>query len=327
MVRVRYSFGCRHTGRIANIKKQRGKYPDVMKDVVRISDIVLEILDARYIEETRNLAVDSNSVSYDVSLKGKSVGVSNKVYDSLEGKSVGVGGLENVSVAPIPINSFRDLANSSIPVKSVGMPTGTNLEMLDVIPPASIVEPNSYWHMGFVNYAGNSAEVVGYAENSNRDGGIPNRVGQMVGRYLETIGDGNRPHDVWTVEDVDKDGIIATYDTVLNRLTFDPDDNFYFSSNIMFGSDKVYGDVSQLPIFVTSGSVYLPEMEIDDRPSRTGPADISDLVAMAENWLGQDCHPYDNNDCNGADWGYDGKVDLNDLSRLSENWDPDYVSE
>jgi len=60
MVRVRYSFGCRHTGRIANIKKQRGKYPDVMKDVVRISDIVLEILDARYIEETRNLEVEED---------------------------------------------------------------------------------------------------------------------------------------------------------------------------------------------------------------------------------------------------------------------------
>ena len=60
MVRVRYSFGCRHTGRIANIKKQRGKYPDVMREVVRISDIVLEILDARYIEETRNLAVEDD---------------------------------------------------------------------------------------------------------------------------------------------------------------------------------------------------------------------------------------------------------------------------
>jgi ribosome biogenesis GTPase A len=31
-----------------------------MKDVVRISDIVLEILDARYIEETRNLAVEDD---------------------------------------------------------------------------------------------------------------------------------------------------------------------------------------------------------------------------------------------------------------------------
>ena len=66
MVRVRYSFGCRHTGRIENIKKQRGKYPDVMREVVRISDIVLEILDARYIEETRNIAVEE-----DVIKKGK----------------------------------------------------------------------------------------------------------------------------------------------------------------------------------------------------------------------------------------------------------------
>jgi len=66
MVRVRYSFGSRHTGRISNIKKQRGKYPDVMKDVVRISDIVLEILDARYIEETRNMEVEK-----DILAKGK----------------------------------------------------------------------------------------------------------------------------------------------------------------------------------------------------------------------------------------------------------------
>lgn len=66
MVRVRYSFGSRHTGRIANIKKQRGKYPEVMRDVVRISDIVLEILDARFVGEMRNLEVEA-----DVLAKGK----------------------------------------------------------------------------------------------------------------------------------------------------------------------------------------------------------------------------------------------------------------
>ena len=58
MVRVRYSFGCRHTGRISNIKKQRAKYPDVMREVVGISDIVLEVLDARYIEESRNIDIE-----------------------------------------------------------------------------------------------------------------------------------------------------------------------------------------------------------------------------------------------------------------------------
>ncbi|NPE26673.1 hypothetical protein HNV12_01560 [Methanococcoides sp. SA1] len=60
MVRVRYSFGSRHTGRIANIKKQRQKYPKIMKDVIAISDIVLEILDSRYIEETRNLELEES---------------------------------------------------------------------------------------------------------------------------------------------------------------------------------------------------------------------------------------------------------------------------
>jgi len=169
----------------------------------------------------------------------------------------------------IPINSFADLANSSVPIKSVGMPTGTNLMVRDPLTSVdSIVEAGSYWHMGFVNYAGNDAEVVGYAENIHSDSGIPNRVGQMVGRYLETIGDGNRPHDVWTVEDVDKDGIIATYDTVLNRLTFDPDDAFYFSKDIEFNG--IQGDVSQLPIFVTSGSVYLPQMTIVPEPATLG---------------------------------------------------------
>jgi len=68
MVRVRYSFGSRHTGRITNIKKQRGKYPDVMKEVVRISDIVLEILDVRFIDETRNLEVEESILVSDKKL-------------------------------------------------------------------------------------------------------------------------------------------------------------------------------------------------------------------------------------------------------------------
>ncbi len=68
MVRVRYSFGSRHTGRIENIKKQRPKYPDVMKEVIRISDIVLEILDARYITETRNKEIEE-----DIKKQGKKI--------------------------------------------------------------------------------------------------------------------------------------------------------------------------------------------------------------------------------------------------------------
>ncbi|MFA5485065.1 MAG: GTPase [Candidatus Pacearchaeota archaeon] len=58
MVRVRYSFGSRHTGNLKNIRKQRQKYPKIVLDVIEISDIILEVLDARFIEETRNLELE-----------------------------------------------------------------------------------------------------------------------------------------------------------------------------------------------------------------------------------------------------------------------------
>jgi len=53
-MRVRYSFSSRHTGTIANTNKHRIPIPKMVKEVIRISDIVLEVLDARFIEETRN---------------------------------------------------------------------------------------------------------------------------------------------------------------------------------------------------------------------------------------------------------------------------------
>lgn len=68
MARVRYSFGSRHTGHLENIRKQREKYPSVMKKVIDISDIILEILDARYIEETRNPTIEES-----IKKKGKKI--------------------------------------------------------------------------------------------------------------------------------------------------------------------------------------------------------------------------------------------------------------
>jgi len=60
MVRVRYSFGSRHTGHIENIRKQRVKYPKVMEEVIDISDIILQVLDSRFIEEMRNTVVEED---------------------------------------------------------------------------------------------------------------------------------------------------------------------------------------------------------------------------------------------------------------------------
>ncbi len=44
--------------RLKNFKKQKEKYPDLLREVIRISDIVLEVLDARFIDETRNLDIE-----------------------------------------------------------------------------------------------------------------------------------------------------------------------------------------------------------------------------------------------------------------------------
>ena len=54
MARVRYSFSSRRTGHTENIRKQKEKIPKLVKDIIKISDIVLEVLDARFIQETRN---------------------------------------------------------------------------------------------------------------------------------------------------------------------------------------------------------------------------------------------------------------------------------
>lgn len=54
-MRVRYSFSSRRTGHLENLKKQRQKYPALAQKIADSSDIILEIIDARFPEETRNI--------------------------------------------------------------------------------------------------------------------------------------------------------------------------------------------------------------------------------------------------------------------------------
>lgn len=44
--------------KLKNPKKQRGKYPELLKKIIDTSDIILEILDARFSEEMRNKEIE-----------------------------------------------------------------------------------------------------------------------------------------------------------------------------------------------------------------------------------------------------------------------------
>jgi ribosome biogenesis GTPase A len=57
-MRVRYSFSSRMTGHTENIFKQREKIPAMINKLIGISDIILEVLDARFVDDTRNKEIE-----------------------------------------------------------------------------------------------------------------------------------------------------------------------------------------------------------------------------------------------------------------------------
>jgi ribosome biogenesis GTPase A len=59
-MRVRYLFSSRRNRQIDNIKKQKQEYPEITQEVIENADIILEILDARFIDETRNKKIEES---------------------------------------------------------------------------------------------------------------------------------------------------------------------------------------------------------------------------------------------------------------------------
>jgi len=55
---VQYTYSAHRTRHTDKIKKQRQKYPEIARNIVDTSDIILEILDARFLKETRNTELE-----------------------------------------------------------------------------------------------------------------------------------------------------------------------------------------------------------------------------------------------------------------------------
>ncbi|MBS3072008.1 50S ribosome-binding GTPase [Candidatus Pacearchaeota archaeon] len=73
-MRVRYIFSSRRTGTIEGKNDHRKAFPKIAKEVVERSDLLLEILDARFIEKTRNSEIEA----FITSMKKKVIFVLNK---------------------------------------------------------------------------------------------------------------------------------------------------------------------------------------------------------------------------------------------------------
>ncbi|MBU3913593.1 MAG: 50S ribosome-binding GTPase [Nanoarchaeota archaeon] len=58
-MRVRYSFSSRRTRRIEGNNSHRNAFPKVVKEMIDKCEIILEILDARFLKETRNTELET----------------------------------------------------------------------------------------------------------------------------------------------------------------------------------------------------------------------------------------------------------------------------
>src|SRR3989344_3110019 len=108
-MRVRYSFSSRRTRQLKNIRKQKEKYPSLAKKIIQMSDIILEVLDSRFIKETRNIELEKQIIS-----QGKKI-----IYVLVKSIKKPIG-KTTVGVIGYPNTGKSSLINSLIGRRSAG---------------------------------------------------------------------------------------------------------------------------------------------------------------------------------------------------------------
>ncbi|MGV8142273.1 MAG: GTPase [Candidatus Pacearchaeota archaeon] len=63
-MRVKFTYSSRHTRTADAHNKHRQSYPELAKEVIAAADVVLEILDARFIKDTRNLTMENYALEH-----------------------------------------------------------------------------------------------------------------------------------------------------------------------------------------------------------------------------------------------------------------------
>jgi formylglycine-generating enzyme required for sulfatase activity len=215
----------------------------------------------------------------------------------------------------IVLKTFDDLCGNYTFVQSVQMSKGENLLYQD-LDPNTVDSPvgldATYWHFGYVDFDGPNTYFVGWGRNSGYF--IPGKSGYIGGKYTEYIkfDPEKRPDELFVVHDRNRDGI-GTFNTVTGAWTLGPDDTLYTSRDVLFGPELVRGDVSLLPVWDDiSTTLYLPKMVM--KPF----TDVADLIELSSFWLAP-CSGA-NAWCNGADWNYDGVVNMGDFAVLAFRW-------
>lgn len=63
-MRIKFTYSSRHTRKLDTHNKHRQSYPELAKEVIAAADVVLEILDARFIKDTRNFEMENYALEH-----------------------------------------------------------------------------------------------------------------------------------------------------------------------------------------------------------------------------------------------------------------------
>jgi hypothetical protein len=212
------------------------------------------------------------------------------------------------------MKSFDYLCGNYSEVRTVDMAVGENLLYCD-LDPNTVDSPvgldKTYWHFGYVDFDGPNTFFVGWGRNLGYY--ISGMSGYIDGIYTEYIKFDPewKPDELFVVHDRKRDGI-GTFNTVTGAWTLGSDDTLYTSRDVLFGSELVRGDVSLLPVWEDKNPLLLPKMVM--KPF----TDALDLIELSSFWLAP-CSGV-NAWCNGADWNYDGVVNMSDFAVLASKW-------